>query len=279
LHLHAKSVIDDNRADQFEQSQAAKYPQRNYFVKLVRPNESLNENGDAVRLPLPRLAARQIQEKIEAGEYAFGARLPAQRELAASMGISRTVLREGISVLEAAGWLRTEGGSGTYVAQSPPETERVMASNAIGLTGPYAKLDISRFRHMFEGACARLAAMRITDDDVEKLTSNLLTFKEQVRVGSFEQSAQTDEAFHHIIVEIAGVPLFTDMHRSFRQMLLDTLTLPIRAHSRGWEPVVEHERILEALKRRDPDEATYYMQSHITRSSERLGYVLPNDVL
>ncbi len=98
------------------------------------------------------------------------------------------------------------------------------------------------------------------------------------RVGNFEQSAQTDEAFHHTIVEIAGVPLFTDMHRSFRQMLLDTLTMPVKARSRGWEPVVEHERILEALKRRDPDEATYYMQSHIMRSSERLGYVLPSDV-
>lgn len=132
---------------------------------------------------------------------------------------------------------------------------------------------------MFEGSSARLAAMRITDDDVEKLNSNLLLFKEQVRVGNFDESAQTDVAFHHLIVEIAAVPLLTDIHKSFQQMLLDTLTMPARIHSRGWEPVVEHERILEALKRRDPDEATYYMQSHITRSSERLGYVLPSDVL
>lgn len=248
-------------------------------MKLVRPDEFEIGNGETSRLPLPRLAARQIQRKIEAGEFPVGARLPAQRELSASMGISRTVLREAISVLEASGFLRTEAGSGTYVAASAPETESLVASNAIGLTGSYAKLDICRFRHMFEGACARLAAMRITDDDVERLNSNLLLFKEQVRIGNFDQSAHTDVAFHHMIVEIAAVPLFTDIHRSFRQMLLETLTMPVRVRSRGWEPVVEHERILEALKRRDPDEATYYMQSHITRSSERLGYVLPSDVL
>ena len=50
-------------------------------------------------------------------------------------------------------------------------------------------------------------------------------------------------------------------------------------YNRAWEPVAEHERILEALRRRDPDEARYYMQSHIVRSAERLGITDASDIL
>jgi len=195
------------------------------------------------------------------------------------MGISRTVLREAISMLEASGILRTEAGSGTYVAESKPRQDDLVRGTSMGLVGPYAKLDISRFRYVMESNCARLAAMRVTDPDIQKLEANLALFKEQTRVGNFDLSAQADEAFHHLIVEIAAVPLFIDLHRAFRQMLLETIAMPVNVRSRGWEPVVEHERILVALKRRDPDEASYYMQSHITRSSERLGYVQADEVL
>lgn len=245
-------------------------------MKLVRP---FGEDGDNLRVPLPRLAAKHIQEKIDAGVFTVGDRLPAQREFANDMGISRTVLREAITMLEASGILRTEAGSGTYVAERKPKREDMVAGDAIGLAGRYAKLDISRLRYVMESYCARLAAMRVTDADIQRLNSNLTSFKEQVRLGDFEQSARTDEAFHHLIVEIAAVPLFVDFHSSFRQMLLETLTMPVEVHSRCWEPVVEHERILVALERRDPDEASYYMQSHITRSAERLGYVQADEVL
>ena len=44
-------------------------------------------------------------------------------------------------------------------------------------------------------------------------------------------------------------------------------------YTRAWEPVAEHEKIIEALKRRDPDEALYYLRSHIVRSADRLGIV------
>lgn len=245
-------------------------------MKLVRPD---GEDSDHLRQPLSRLAVKHIQEKIEAGEFSVGDRLPAQRELAISMGISRTVLREAISMLEASGILRTEAGSGTYVAEGKPKQDDLVRGTSMGLTGPYAKLDISRFRYVMESNCARLAAMNVTDHDIQKLEANLTLFKEQTRIGDFDQSAQADEAFHHLIVEIAAVPLFIDLHRAFRQMLLETIAMPVNVRSRGWEPVVEHERILVALKRRDPDEASYYMRSHITRSSERLGYVQANEVL
>jgi len=45
------------------------------------------------------------------------------------------------------------------------------------------------------------------------------------------------------------------------------------------EPVAEHEKIIEALKRRDPDEALYYLRSHIIRSADRLGIMDANEIM
>jgi len=227
------------------------------------------------RVPLARRVAQRIQDDIFSGKFGDGARLPPQRELAVEFGVSRTVLSQAIASLEKSGIVRTEVGSGSYV--SLPEGAEPQ-SGSFKLAGDYEKLDICRFRHMVEGTCIRLAAMRITDRQLETLRANVALFKEQIRTEDFHASALTDEAFHHLIVEIAEVRLFTDMHTMVRPILLDTLTLPKTMQRRGWEPVVEHERILEALRRRDPDEAVYYMQSHIVRSSERLGFLLPEDI-
>lgn len=229
------------------------------------------------RVPLARRVAQRIQDDIFAGKFVDGARLPPQRELAVEFGVSRTILSKAIASLERSGIVRTEVGSGSYVSL-PVKTSEARVSG-FTIAGDYQKLDICRFRHVVEGACARLAAMRVTDNEIEELRSNVALFKEQVRTEDFHASAQTDDAFHHLIVRIAGMKLFMDIHNMVRPMLLDTLKMPVNVQGRGWEPVVEHERILEALKRRDPDEAVYYMQSHIVRSSERLGFLLPEDVL
>lgn len=230
-------------------------------------------------LSLPRKAAMQILLDIKKGAFSVGERLPPQRELSETIGISRASLREAISILETDGILRTVRGSGTYVARvtnnSPAEAE----NTEIGLTNSYNNLDLCRFRYVFEPACARLAAMRIREEELDELISSLERFKEFVRIGDFTAGATADQAFHHLIIKASGVQLFIDLHNSLRSQLLNALTMPEPAHKRGWEPVIEHERILEALRRRDPDEASYYMQSHVTRSSQRLGYVSPNDIL
>jgi GntR family transcriptional repressor for pyruvate dehydrogenase complex len=233
--------------------------------------------GDAGQ-GLPRHVASQIQSMIEEGKLKAGVRLPSQRDLSATLKVSRSVVREALLILEASGALRTEASRGTFVAARTEEEASPGPGVSIGRR-PYSKLDICRFRHLVEGHSARLAAMQVTDRDLERLGANLALFKEQTRRGDFEASALTDLEFHHLIVELAGVPLFTDLHLGFRDLLHKAMKIPSVSRSRGWEPVVEHERIVDALRRRDPDEARYYMQSHLVRSAERLGILLANDIV
>jgi len=231
---------------------------------------------DRDHLPVPKVVARELTSMISSGELTAGAKLPSQRELSQRFGVSRTAIREAVSLLEASGMLRTEPGRGMFVGRS--STYGAATARDDG-AAPYAKLDMCRFRYMIEGQTARLAAMRVTDADIAALERNLQRFKAETRAADLAAAAATDFAFHHLIVGYAGVPLFSDLHANHRPHLLNMIEMPRSLYNRAWEPVVEHERILEALKRRDPDEARYYMESHVVRSSERLGIMLADDVV
>ena len=120
--------------------------------------------------------------------------------------------------------------------------------------------------------------MRITDAELE-LEENLNIFKAQTRAVDLEASARTDFEFHQLIVEFSGVRLFRDLHLYFRDVIMQAVQMYRSQYTRAWEPVVEHEKIIEALKRRDPDEALYYLRSHIVRSADRLGIVDAREII
>jgi GntR family transcriptional regulator, transcriptional repressor for pyruvate dehydrogenase complex len=233
--------------------------------------------------PVPRHVARRIESMISSGDLSRGTRLPSQRELSTDFGVSRASVREALLILEAAGTIKTEPGRGTYVLTEHDRTGRTeggeRSSGALLGGSEYSKLDICQFRLVVEGQCARLAAMRINDEQIAALERNLATFKSQTRAMDAEASAATDFEFHQLFVQFAGVRLFTDLHLNMRDLVMQAIRIPTSAHSRAWEPVVEHERILEAVRRRDPDETRYYMQSHIVRSSERHGIMLAADLV
>ena len=240
--------------------------------------------------PLSKTMARRIEEMLTAQAGDEETRLPSQRELSARFAVSRTSIREALSMLEASGKLRTEPGRGSFwVGGSRPDepagvTQDGLPSAAVSIgtllwERIYPKSEISRFRYLIEGQSARLAAMRMTDEQIGELEKNLGTFKEQTRVMDLESSARTDFEFHQLIVEFSGVRLFTDLHLAFRDVIMQAVRMYSSQYNRAWEPVAEHEKIVEALKRRDPDEALYYMRSHIVRSADRLGIIDANEFL
>jgi GntR family transcriptional repressor for pyruvate dehydrogenase complex len=233
-----------------------------------------------------KTVAKRIEDMIASSAEA---RLPSQRKLSTLFSVSRTSVREALSLLEASGKLRTEPGRGSFWVSS---SERKASSYEFGgrsrdceMSGDqpakrtYPKSEISRFRYLIEAQSGRLAAMRITDDEIQQLESNLIVFKEQTRKMDLKASAQTDFDFHQLIVEFSGVRLFRDLHMYFREVIMQAVQMNGSHYRRAWEPVAEHEKILEALKRRDPDEALYYLRSHIIRSADRLGIIDANEII
>ena len=234
---------------------------------------------------LSKRVATRIEDMIT---LSADARLPSQRELSSLFGVSRTSVRETLSLLEASGKLRTEPGRGSFWVRSSEARSQVTQLNGLRNEATsydlpsnktYPKSEISRFRYLIEGQSGRLAAMRISDSEVAQLEKNLGIFKNQTRAMDLEASAQTDFEFHQLIVEFSGVRLFRDLHLYFRDVIMQAVQMSRSQYTRAWEPVAEHEKILEALKRRDPDEAFYYLRSHIIRSAERLGVVDAREIL
>jgi GntR family transcriptional regulator, transcriptional repressor for pyruvate dehydrogenase complex len=240
----------------------------------------------ADRNPLARTIARRIEGMFAGEQGADRIRLPSERELSSRFGVSRASIREALSILEVSGKLRTEPSRGSFWTA---DTGRSRPGSFAAVGGrvdetplwsrTYPKTEISRFRYLIEGQSGRLAAMRITDEEVRQLEKNLLLFKEQTRAMDLEASARTDFEFHQLIVEFSRVRLFADLHLGFREIIMQAVQMYRSQYNRAWEPVVEHEKILEALKRRDPDEALYYLQSHIVRSAERLGIFDSSEIL
>ena len=219
--------------------------------------------------PLSRKIATHIEDMIAASD---DARLPSQRELSSRFKVSRATIREALLLLETSGKLRTSPGRRSLWVGSRPvaaQGERSSASPDEESNGElpskktYPKSEISRFRYLIEGQSGRLAAMRITNAELQQLEENLKIFKAQTRAMDLEASARTDFEFHQLIVEFSGVRLFRDLHLYFRDVIMQAVQMYRSQYSRAWEPVAEHEKIIEALKRRDPDEALYYTRSHI----------------
>ena len=131
------------------------------------------------RNPLSRKVATHIETMVSAGD---DARLPSQRELSSLLKVSRATVREALLLLEASGKLQSSRGRRSlWIASSKAAAQQeppiVLLSDASELELPskktYPKSEISRFRYLIEGQSGRLAAMRITDGEIQQLEENL----------------------------------------------------------------------------------------------------------
>jgi GntR family transcriptional repressor for pyruvate dehydrogenase complex len=246
---------------------------------LVRPeaaaptSEAGPERPDAAQTSVAARAVREVQEMIRSGRFAPGSALPGQRELAAELGVSRASLREALSILTTLGLVRVEPRRGTIVPeQVEPEQERQAPDGVHWRYGAqYTPEEVYQFRAIAEGQAASLAAMHLSDEELDLLRHSQQAFKEATRRLDPVSSSRHDFEFHHLVMRFSRNRMLVHLHRTYHRVLLESQRLPLAKRGRVWEPVVEHERILNALAMRDPDGAGYYMRAHITRAAERVG--------
>jgi len=212
-----------------------------------------------------------LQGMIRDGAFKEDAALPPQRDLAQQLGVSRASLREAVSILGALGQLSIEQGRGTFLVSS---VEGARASEPVGtwrFATRYSPEEVYQFRLIAESHAVQLAAMNHSDDELAELNQTLERFRQAARHAELSAYAQADFDFHRLIIRFSRNRLLADMHRSFAGVLLEAQRLPLIRRDALWEPVVEHERIVESLKRNDPEGARYYMRQHLSRACSRAG--------
>jgi len=223
-----------------------------------------------------RSLAQQVMEdlsaKIRKGLYQPGEKLPTEPEVMAEQGVSRTVVREAMSRLQAAGLVETRHGVGTFVLQFPsPALPLLDFKTVASIREVLAMIEL---RVSLETEAAGLAALRRTDDHLARMRRALDEFERDVKQG--RSAVEADFQFHLQIALATGNQYFEDFYRH-----LGTATIPRTRLDTSQLALVpspnyllrtnqEHERILEAIAGRDAQTARDRMHQHLADSHERL---------
>lgn len=213
-----------------------------------------------VRESVAELVVRRILDMVKAGILKPGDTLPPERELAATLNVSRPSVREAMRGLTVLGVVRTRQGGGAYISDLSPDT----------LLGPiqfYLSLDQKNIaelydvRSLIEADVARRAAANINDETLAKLERNLA--QQQGTVNDPLAFRNADFEFHELIWIASGNAVLKRIGES-----LNVLGLEFRKRASETPGVLEqslrdHGRLLEALKARDPDAAAQAAEAHM----------------
>ena len=204
--------------------------------------------------------AAQIQRLIAEGRLKPGDKLPPERELAEIFGVSRSSVRDAIRVLEVQGLVEPRHGDGTLVREIP--IDRLVRPLADALTaGKDLLADLFDMRKMLEPPLARAAAFRATDDDVRALEQIVERQTRRVRAG--ELALEDDNEFHYRIATAAKNQVVLRTMDVLMDLLRDSRARSLQGPGRAEKSLEGHRRILDAIRRRDPDAAAQRMRGHI----------------
>jgi DNA-binding FadR family transcriptional regulator len=209
---------------------------------------------------LYRQIADQIAELIASGEFPAGSRLPAERELAVSLGVSRTSVREAIISLEMSRLVEVRVGTGIFV--TAPGTH-AHGNGADAGPGPFELLDA---RKLIEGEIAALAAKNGKADDFEALQRSVESM--EAHLDDFAMRESVDRDFHLRIAQATGnssLELVVDGLWNQRAELWGRLQHHFHTADLASQTIRDHAAIARAIAARDPAAARAAMHRHITR--------------
>lgn len=216
---------------------------------------------------LYRQIAEQLRRAVLAGEFAPGGRLPAERELAKQLGVSRPSLREALIALEVEGVIEVRTGSGIYVLEPPRRRPRARAQ-ARSEWGP---LQLMRARELVEGEVAALAARHAKKLDVRAIDEALQQMREEV---SDEREPRAgDEAFHTAIAQASGNEVLCDTVQGYWRARYEPMFERLGGHFEtppSWQAAIrEHDAVLAAIRARDAEAARDAMHQHLRKAHAR----------
>jgi DNA-binding FadR family transcriptional regulator len=231
-----------------------------------------------------------VSERIRNGGLKPGERVPPEPELMREFGVSRSVVREAVSRLQASGLVRTRQGIGSFVLNAQPAAPLLQAA------GPDLKLQqklaMLELRLSLESDAAALAAQRRTPEQLELMQRALADFDTQQSTG--DATVEADFRFHELVAQATGNEYFVHVLRSLsgatipraKAALARATRRPTAAASSKKPPrfgdpspqlrngkditAQEHHAVLDAISRGDAALARAAMFMHLNNSRERM---------
>lgn len=198
-------------------------------------------------------ATAQIRQMIREGSLVRGQKID-EKHLSEIMGVSRTPVREALRVLQSEGLINLIPHKGAHVVK--PSIEEVR--------------DLFEVMGVLEGTCARLAAFRMKKDGLKKLQSLHRSLEKHFKSRDAKSYLETNHHFHVLLQELSGNKVLNDILNGLRQKILLYRHRQLHHKDRFEKSMQEHQLIMEALQRHDPELAETVMLKHLNNQCEAL---------
>lgn len=225
---------------------------------------------DLSPLPLRRVSRPRLYEQlveqllgyIESANLGPGDLLPAERDLAERLGVSRATLAQALVALEVLGVIDVQHGTGAVLVYRPS-----IATVIKGLRAHRGRLpEIVEARSTLEVKLAGLAAARRTDGDMAAIDAAIAVMAEEVASG--DKGAHGDELFHRAVTGAAHSAVLAQLMTFIAEMILETRLESLGQPGRPEQSLASHRTIADAIRAQDTGAAEKAMLAHIELVSD-----------
>lgn len=208
--------------------------------------------------------AGQLKEAIISGAFRVGEKLPAERDLATQMGVSRASIREAIQQLELLGLVESIHGGGTVV-RSLAEKELKSPIEALLEEDVHKVVELTEVRGLLEAWAARQAAVNRTDEQLQRMRSLLKEMHGDLVRGRVRSNLDLD--FHTEIAAAAHNTIFLHLMQTIHRLISYSIKLSRELFflTQEYHEVFfdHHTRVFHAIERKNPDLAEKAMREHL----------------
>lgn len=211
---------------------------------------------------------RDIRQQIVDGEYPVGSRLPAERDIAENLTVSRTIVREALIMLELEGLIEVRKGSGIHVISNECAS-RNNDQTADNDVGPF---ELLQARQLIESNIAAFAATQVNKTNLQAMRAALDLEIKELRQGT---ESKGDEMFHVAVAEATQNSVLVTL---MEQMWEIRRNSPMWKRLHDWiekvdyleDWVEDHIKIIDALTSKNPEAARQAMWQHLENVKETL---------
>ncbi|WP_100401126.1 FadR/GntR family transcriptional regulator [Bacillus sp. FJAT-44742] len=210
-----------------------------------------------------------IQQLIINNELKPETKLPAERDLAIMMNVSRPTIREAYKILSALGFIKIQHGQGVYV-QNPKQRMDMFATTFFQTESSI--FELFEIRKTLEPEAAYWGAVRATDEQLETLLKNVNGFYERVMSSEVDASMfeQADHDFHSLVADCAKNSVYTGIMNNLILLLKKVRTHTLQIPGRSLMSLKEHQYIAQAMHTRKGNEAKQFMIDHLNSVEQTL---------
>lgn len=211
--------------------------------------------------------AKRLLDYFTSGQVEAGTRLPPERQLAASLQIGRSAVREALAALEILGVVDVRPGSGTYLRGDASELLPETLNWGLLIGAPRTS-ELIAVRGQLEIFAAQLAVTGLDDQGLRELGVHLDAMREHL--DNPTRFIEADLKFHLQIARAADNKVLLDLLQSIRSLLRVWVERGLHQRDDAERALAEHQRVYEALRSRDLAAVTDAMTVHMTTASDRL---------